>query len=138
VSNVRLWHSYAAVLIAPSVLFFAFTGALQLFNLHEAHDGYQPAAFIEKLGRLHKDQIFAPDKHHHPAAQRPPASSDDDSSVTRRPTLLLKYFFLVVAIGLISTTSLGLWIAFTRQRRPALTWALLVAGIVVPLLLLMI
>jgi hypothetical protein len=165
--KVRLWHSYLAVLIAPSVLFFALTGALQLFSLHEAHGGYQPALLIEKLGRLHKDQVFAPDEHHHgppPASAAPTGAGpagpsagesaeavagtasgppgkgpgDDDDDAAPWPTMALKYYFLLVALGLITSTSLGLWIAFTRQRRPALAWGLLLTGIVVPLLLLIV
>ena len=49
---LRRWHNYLGAFIAPSILFFAFTGALQLFSLHEAHDGYQPAPVIEKLAQL--------------------------------------------------------------------------------------
>jgi len=152
--NVRLWHSYLAVLIAPSVLFFALTGALQLFSLHEAHDGYQPAAFIEKLGRLHKDQVFAPAEHHDddhhdagpgapgaPDSAKPPGGPEDhpgpqDGGGPQWPTLLLKWYFLVVAVGLVTSTGLGLWIAFTRKRGLKLVWGLLVVGIVIPLLLL--
>jgi len=157
--NVRLWHSYLAVLIAPSVLFFAFTGALQLFSLHEAHDGYVPAVFIEKLGRLHKDQVFAPaelhdDDHHDagPGAPGAPSEADKvsapggpedhpgaqgkDSGGLQWPTLILKWYFLVVAVGLVTSTGLGLWIAFTRKRGLKLVWGLLLAGIAIPLLLL--
>jgi uncharacterized iron-regulated membrane protein len=28
-SSIRLWHSYIGILIAPSVIFFALTGALR-------------------------------------------------------------------------------------------------------------
>lgn len=55
---IRRFHSYLAVFIAPSILFFAFTGSLQLFGLHEAHPPYAPAPVIESLGRLHRDQVF--------------------------------------------------------------------------------
>lgn len=56
---IRNIHSWVGLFIAPSVLFFAITGALQLFKFHEAHGDYHPAAVVEKLGRLHKDQEFA-------------------------------------------------------------------------------
>ena len=55
---IRTLHFYLGMFIAPSVLFFSFSGALQLFSLHEAHGAYQPPALIEKLGELHKNQRF--------------------------------------------------------------------------------
>jgi hypothetical protein len=70
---IRRLHTYLGAFIAPSVLFFAATGSLQLFSLHEAHGDYQPPAFIEKLGMLHKDQVFAmkPKRTAPPAAEAP-------------------------------------------------------------------
>ena len=56
---VRDWHAWIGALIAPSVLFFATTGVLQIWSLHEAHGGYTPPALIERLGALHKDQRLA-------------------------------------------------------------------------------
>ena len=56
-SSIRLWHSYIGILIAPSVIFFALTGALQIFSLHESHGTYTPPALIEKLSSMHKDQV---------------------------------------------------------------------------------
>ena len=57
--TIRTWHTYLGILIAPSVLFFALTGALQLFSLHEVHGSYTPLPVIEKLSKVHKDQAFA-------------------------------------------------------------------------------
>ena len=48
---LRQWHGYLGAFIAPSVIFFALTGALQLFNLHEAHGDYRPAPIVERLSR---------------------------------------------------------------------------------------
>jgi uncharacterized iron-regulated membrane protein len=137
--TLRQWHGYIGVFIAPSVLFFALTGGLQLFSLHEAHDDYRPAPIIEKLSRVHKDQVFALG-HHRAApppasrAAKPPAPEDRP----RLPTLILKIFlFWFVALGLAISTVLGVWIAFTRNRRKGLTWVLLIAGAAIPLVLLL-
>ncbi len=62
-SSIRIWHMYIGILIAPSVLFFALTGALQIFSLHEAHGSYVPPPLLEKLRRMHKDQVFARKEH---------------------------------------------------------------------------
>ena len=43
----REWHLYLGTLFAPSIIFFALSGSLQLFGLHEGHPGeaYQPPAW---------------------------------------------------------------------------------------------
>ena len=140
---LRQWHGYLGAFIAPSVIFFALTGSLQLFNLHEAHGGYHPAEIVERLGRLHKDQVFALDNHHPPPpaeTQTTPAPSqpkpDDDQPAVS--TYLLKWFFLVVALGLIVSTAFGIWIALTKPRGRTATIALLAAGCAIPALLLVV
>jgi hypothetical protein len=138
--TLRQWHGYFGVFIAPTVLFFALTGSLQLFSLHESHGGYQAPAIIQRLGRLHKDQVITlphqreapPAK---PAASRARAAPAAEEKEPRPATLLLKVFFLLVAIQLVASTGLGLWIAFSRNRDRRLTWFLLLAGVLVPLAL---
>lgn len=56
---VRKLHTYVGMFIAPSVIFFALSGALQLFHLHEARGSYHPPPLIEMLGSLHKDQVLS-------------------------------------------------------------------------------
>src|SRR3982750_3650156 len=55
---LRLIHLYTGVFIAPAVLFFAFTGALQTFSLHETTRGssYKPPAWAVLLAQIHKKQ----------------------------------------------------------------------------------
>lgn len=139
---IRQWHSYFGVFIAPSVLFFALTGAVQIFSLHEAHGGYIPPVVVEKLSSLHKDQVFAAGHHHEgphpneaPPADAPPAAkhTDDDDDKLKPATLVLKYFFLLVAICLAISTCFGLWMGLTQTRRKGLAWVLLIAGLFVPL-----
>jgi hypothetical protein len=54
--TVRQLHHYSGVFIAPAVLFFAITGALQTFSLHETTRGssYIPPAILVHLAQLHK------------------------------------------------------------------------------------
>ncbi len=141
-ANIRTLHAYIGAFIAPSILFFALTGALQLFNLHEAHEGYQPPALIEKLGRLHKDQVFALGHHRGPPAEHTargavpthrPAPDEDTAAVS---TVLLKWFFLAVALGLIASTLFGVWIGLTRVRGKRTTLLFLAAGTIMPIVLL--
>src|ERR1700749_3626882 len=54
----RLIHLYVGIFIAPALLFFAFTGALQTFSLHETTRGssYKPPAWAVMLAQIHKKQ----------------------------------------------------------------------------------
>jgi hypothetical protein len=139
---IRRLHGYLGLFIAPSVIFFAFTGALQIFNLHEAHEGYQPPALIRALGSLHKDQVLSEPEHHHGPPSGPVTDGDhvvapdhDGDHRTRLPTLALKWFFEAVALGLGASTALGLWIGLRVTRTPRLSWGLLAAGALLPVIL---
>jgi uncharacterized iron-regulated membrane protein len=139
-ASIRTWHTYLGILIAPSVLFFALTGALQLFSLHEAHGTYHPLPVIEKLASVHKDQVYALGHHEEPPPEAPaagahppaPAEHEDEPAIG---TPLLKWYFLVVALGLATSTVLGLWMGLTHIRHKRTGWWLLAIGVVVPLVL---
>jgi hypothetical protein len=142
-ATIRQWHSYIGLFIAPSVLFFALSGAVQLFSLHEAHGHYHPFAIVEKLSSVHKDQTF--ELGHHDAAPEPgteagkradsanTAGAKKDDDKTELSTLLLKCFFLLVALCLTVSTALGLWMGLTQPRRKGIRWLLVIAGVAVPL-----
>jgi len=139
-SSIRTWHTYLGILIAPSVLFFAVTGALQLFSLHESHGSYQPAVLIEKLSSVHKDQVFAVkahEDHGEPGAgpdSRNTTAQEEHEAAPSVGTVLLKWYFLVVAVALTTSTLLGLWLALTRGRTRT-RWWLLGLGTFLPILL---
>jgi hypothetical protein len=143
-SSIRVWHTYLGLLIAPSVLFFSVTGALQLFGLHEASAGYEPPMIIEQLGRVHKDQVFAASEHHNqqaePAAgprREAPRSATDKEPEGATSQRLLKCYFLVVALGLVSSTILGLWMGLTHIRHKRVGRLLLAVGALAPLALIL-
>jgi uncharacterized iron-regulated membrane protein len=149
-ATIRQWHSYIGVFIAPSVLYFALTGAAQIFNLHEAHGTYHPPVLLEKLSAVHKDQVFARPHDEKDdrdtqnrqggaspaptAAQGPPEGDDDEVST---PTLLLKWFFALVATGLVVSSSLGIWMGLTQIRPKRTAAILLAAGTLTPIVLLL-
>lgn len=144
---VRRWHAYIGLFIAPSVLFFALTGAVQVFSLHEAHGAYRPPAIVERLSSVHKDQVFRLGHHHDPA--KPEASSRKFEAVgtsgtpeqaddkTTPTTLALKAFFLLVALCLAISTVIGLWMGVTQIRHKRTAWVLLFAGVLIPIALLL-
>ena len=137
---LRRVHAYLAVFVAPSLLFFAITGAVQLFNLHEAHDGYQPPALIRGLAKLHKDQVFDQGLR---SSSRPAGSSAEPAD-GRRPhaprsdpaaTLVLKWFFLFVTMAFCASTGIGLWLGLRAIHHRRLSWLLLSCGTAVPIIL---
>ena len=78
--QIRTWHTYVGMLIAPAMIFFAATGLLQVYSLHEAHPGYTPPPIIEKLGMVHKNQRFALGRHGPPQADGPPSAASPAGS----------------------------------------------------------
>ena len=155
--SIRLIHLYIGVFIAPALLFFAFTGALQTFSLHETTRGssYKPPAWAVTLAQIHKKQTAvvparktpAPEKSSDKAAPDrlqtldpatpQPAPTPKSASTVPQPhnTLPLKIFFLLVAIGLFTSTLSGLYMSYKYIRNRRLATAILMVGIVVPILM---
>lgn len=145
---LRKLHLYIGVFITPALLFFAFTGALQTFSLHETTQGstYKPPSWAVKLGQLHKKQTLeVPVRKPRPVADTPkgdkptdaaPAKNPDVPAVKPKPHLPMKIFFLLVAVGLLTSALTGLYMTYRYSRNWIVITGLLLAGIVVPLLLL--
>ena len=126
--TLRRWHGYVGSFVAPTVLFFTLTGAVQLFNWHEAHGDYRPSFLLEDLSSVHKDQVLkrdADDSPAHEAEAVPPA------------TFALKVFFFLIAIGVTLSTCVGAWMSITQTPRKGVAIALLVAGTLLPVILLL-
>lgn len=142
--SVRLVHLYLGVFIAPAILFFAFTGALQTFSLHNAaKDGsYKPANWIVFLAQLHKKQMAQLPPRKDPPAQLP---LEDDTkpqkkhdSAPRHNALPTKIFFLVVSIGLFVSTLTGLYMSYMYCRTKVVLTAVFLTGVVIPIALAMV
>jgi hypothetical protein len=165
----RQMHRAFGLLIAPAVLFFAFTGVLQTFGLHESSPGsdYKPAHWIVVLAQLHKKQTItiypkrprpaadssmkaeghAPGasdmqadgpRTHDAAAAKPGSAEAAKPLAAPRPSnhLAMKIFFLIVALGLFNSTLTGIYMAYRYGGSKRTVTLLLLAGIVVPLILL--
>jgi hypothetical protein len=162
---LRQIHLYIGLFIAPALLFFALTGALQTFSLHESTQGsdYKPPAWIVSLSQLHKHQTATipvrkprPANAEKPRADKPekadisataetPAKPADAASITAPPPapspkpkshLPMKIFFLLVSLGLFTSTLTGIYMAYKYNRSKLLVTGLLLAGILIPLALL--
>ena len=145
----RQIHLYLGVFTAPAILFFALTGILQTFSLHDAsRDGtYKPPTWIVRLAQIHKKQTAAlplPKSLATASAQtgarvkvnsQNAGSQAETSRQLVHNTLPLKISFLVVGLGLCTSTVTGLYMSWKYKRSKVLQAALFLAGIVVPILL---
>src|ERR1700757_4548318 len=87
---LRLLHLYTGVFIAPALLFFAFTGALQTFSLHETTRGssYKPPAWAVTLGQIHKKQTtVVPVRRPAPSDKPADRPIDKPSDKADKPTI---------------------------------------------------
>jgi hypothetical protein len=141
--RVRQLHNYIGVFFAPAILFFAISGSLQTFGLHESRGdaAYKPPAWIVTIASIHKDQKLphARPKHQEPngsntrAPKRPPSLEAEDGGASPLP---LKIFVLCLALGLITSASLGVTISLKNKATRRATLLLLAAGTALPVLLL--
>lgn len=150
----RQIHLYLGVFTAPMLLFFAITGGLQSFSLHETSRGsdYKPPAWLASAAQLHKKQTTVmPTRRPRPPEPASDAARGNAMATTavvtaanpRRPErparnlLPMKLFFVLVSLGLLISTVTGVYMSYRYSRRPKTISAVLAAGIAVPLLLLL-
>ncbi len=137
----RYTHLYLGVFISPALLFFAFTGALQTFSLHETTRGssYKPPAWIATLAQIHKKQnMTVPAKKLQPVpaqAAKPAADKPQPPAILPKPhnALPLKVFFLLVSVGLFTSTVSGIYMSYRYARNKPLITSLLIAGTIIPI-----
>ena len=132
---IRTLHIYASVFVAPSLFFFAMTGALQTFRIPDRPDA---SVLLQKLARVHRDDVFAVKPARPKKAQgarsaqaRPPEKPRASPSTER-----LKWFFAITSILIMITTLLGVWMALAYSKRKLVIWLLLIAGAAAPVLIL--
>jgi len=150
---MRLTHHYIGVFFSPTILFFAITGSLQMFGLHETSRGssYVPPAVLVHLSQLHKKgTLYLPPRKAVPlgparADGSKPEAPKSDASISQTPPpaspvpnpLPMKIFFAATALALVLSTCTGLFMSWKYTRRKAVVSGVLLAGIVCPLLLLL-
>jgi len=143
--QARRLHFYLGTFFAPSILFFSLTGSIQLLGFHQPRPGgYQPSVWVAKLAEIHKHQSLAGPPNRSPRVDREKPPFDPERALGpggpppgMRPNLALKGFFLLMSIALFATTCLGIYMSFKYIGRRIIVWALLIAGIAIPSLLLM-
>jgi hypothetical protein len=124
-SKARQMHLYLGMIFAPSIMFFAFTGSLMVFSLHEDHNGYEPPQWIEVVAQIHKNQKTTL-KRKQPELQDVAPSPERKNQIKSEPPvarILLKWFCLSMSIGIILTTGLGIYMSFIYNGTSFLTTA---------------
>ena len=117
--TLRQLHLYLGCIFAPVLIFFAVTGAWQLFSLHRGNkDGsYVVPRSVAVLSEVHMSQ-------HLPGT----------SSKAAAP---LRYFILAAAGGLVFSTTLGIIMAFRFTCSKLSVTLCLLGGVVLPLAILL-
>ena len=109
---LRQLHLYLGCFFAPLIAFFAFTGLLQTYGLHEApKNAPQPPAWIKSLAMVHKHQNLA----------------------RNEPATAMKFLSAAMAVALTATMILGVVLAFKFGRNQLAVIGCLVLGAVIPL-----
>jgi hypothetical protein len=141
--SIRIIHRYLGLFFAPTILFFAITGGLQMFGLHETARGssYVPPNILVHLSQLHKrGTLYLP-----PRKAAPPnlAKSDETKPETPKPvqapqptrSLPMKVFFAATALALAVSTCTGLIMGWKYARRKSIALLTVAAGVVIPVIL---
>jgi hypothetical protein len=116
---IRQIHLYLGVFLIPMIIFFALSGSLQIFRLQESLKGSTdtPPSWIVWAADVHKDQRAS----HEPGAPR---------------STPMKWLLVLMSLGLITTSILGIYLAFKYNRDKRVVFGLIFLGLVVPLTLL--
>ncbi len=111
---LRTLHLYLGCLFAPVLILFAVSGAWQLFNYHKTskNGSYVAPEPLVALSAVHMDS-------HLPGTPG------------RAPTPL-RFFMVAAAAGLVTTSALGVVMAFRFSRKPVVATVCLLLGILIP------
>jgi len=140
----RRVHLLLGVFFAPTIMFFAATGAMQIIGLQKSKDGKPAASWILHVVEVHKHQKWEPRKRP-PAPPAAAAAATSGAPATAAPappanpepalsigTRLLEGFAVAMSACLVATTLLGLYMAWLLPRDRKLCVVLFGAGLLVP------
>lgn len=136
IAKIRLVHYYAGVFFAPTIIFFALSGVFQVFKLHEEYretPGAQGGP-IAWMSQVHKESALIPPKV--APAKAPPKAEGAPPATRPERSAPFKWFAALMGVSLIGASLAGLWIAYNYPKRRRSFFATLLAGIVVPIVIL--
>ncbi len=132
--SLRRWHLYVGVFLAPAILFFAFTGLIQVIGWQDQRNP-PPPAWVSWAAGIHKHQEAPRPRKAQPKPAAAPAAAPREDDHEAEPFVPLKIFALLTAIGLFVTTMMGLGVALGTRATRRTASIMLAAGVVVPVLL---
>ena len=115
---VRRLHLYLGCFFAPLLLFYIATGWYQTLHPDRRKNPGAEDDWIGRLRSVHVDQIYP-----------------SDHANTYSPALF-RALVVLMALALIITVALGIFLAFRTLRQRMLVWVSLGLGILVPMILL--
>jgi CDP-diglyceride synthetase len=121
--TLRQVHLYLGCLFAPMIIYFALSGAWQVYrfnNVPKTEPASGLRSFFHELSKPHTDSTLP--------GKDPKGSRSGAFNIIA----------LLMALGLIVTTSLGLTLAFRFGKNQNLVWLAVTVGVALPLLLLFI
>ncbi|MBT9330612.1 hypothetical protein [Paracidobacterium acidisoli] len=142
IKAIRVTHRYLGLLFAPAIVFFAFSGAMQVMGWHQTTRGssYVPPRWIVEMAQIHKKQTLALPA---PKAQKPADDAGDtrNAPMPRKPKesgskFVMQCFVFVMSIALAATTLLGIVMAFLYGGDRRITCLAVLAGMLFPLAIL--
>src|SRR5258706_13886208 len=100
--TLRLAHYYAGVFFAPTIIFFAFTGVLQVFKLHEAYRQTPGAQgdWIAWMSQVHREAALIPPKA--APAKAPPRPEGSAAAAREERSSPFKWFAALLGSPLIA------------------------------------
>lgn len=152
----RQLHLYIGVFFAPTIIFFAFTGFLQTYSLHEGPTAQPWITALEQIHTHQRRPSLAPTATPAtapanvpqasapavPQVSAPPPPQVGPSTTAaqtpprpprRKRSTPLRVFMGFMAVGLIGSSLVGVWMGFQLNRNTALVLGLLVAGTILPI-----
>jgi len=136
--SLRQWHHLIGVFLAPAILFFAFSGLIQVTGWQDQRNP-APPGWVLAIAGIHKHQMLPKPRPAKPVPDHKPAAAkagDHDDDHDHGAFSLFKIFALLTAIGLFSTTLIGLTIALGTKAMRRKSLIALGLGVVVPVVLL--
>lgn len=138
IRTIRITHRYLGLFFAPAILFFAFSGAIQVLGWHQTSRGsnYAPPRWIEQMAQLHKKQTLALPA---PKQQKAVNDSGEDQAIpakkarkTPASKVVLQCFVVVMSIALMVTTALGIVMALLYGKDRRIACMIVLFGILFP------
>lgn len=111
---VRQIHLFLSVFFAPLLIFFVATGWLQTVSTQRNKTLGEQDTFLTKLTSVHVDQVYP------------------DPAVQEYSTSLFKWLVVTMAICLLITIALGIYLAFRSSRKKWVVWLCLALGVLLP------